>query len=247
MRKGLGLVIATIALALPAGGAAPAFAASADFAVTVEGPADARIGGRATYVVTLANVGPERAAPKVRFTRGRGAKTTEEGAELKTFSQSPSQGTCENDAHGVICRLGAISAGGTASAEVVVKVFDEDRPALPLQATVQPEDEVGDADPNRDNDHVELDTPILDPISIDGLPEGCASKPFTVTVKTTVANMQKLKAILDGKVLDTSSAARMSVKVKPGELSHGSHKLAVVVQGGNGPPVASLTRKFKRC
>ncbi len=58
---------------------------------------------------------------------------------------------------------------------------------------------------------------------------------------------KKTKALVDGKVLDTSSKSNLSVTVKPSELDKGSHKLSVVVQGGSGGALASLDRKFKTC
>jgi hypothetical protein len=239
--------IAIAALVALAAQVAPAAASSADFAVAVDGPAATRVGGRVTYEVTVTNAGPQGAAPTLRFTRGHGATDTDEGSSFHTVSENASQGDCTNDAKGVICRFGVVAAGAGAKATIVHEVLDSERPKLSLQATVGPEHPDADSDPSNANDHVDVNTPIADPITIEGLPRGCLSKKVILKIELEVANASRTKVIIDGKVVETTANSKLKLKLKPGELSHGSHKLTVVAQAGKGPALAELNRKFKRC
>lgn len=241
-----GLIIAVVFAALCAVPAtASQRAAQADFAVTIDGPAETSVGGRATYEIEVTNAGPDREPAKMRFTRGHDAVSVDDGGALRTASQTASQGSCGHDSLGAICRPGAIAAGGKVKFEIVVKVLGDDLPKLPVQATVAPELDPA-VDGNRDNDHVEVVTPVREPIAIDGIPDGCATKPFKVDVKTDVPKAKKTKLIVDGKVIATSASSHLSASIKPKDLDKGSHQLSVVVQGA-GPQLANLRRKFKTC
>ena len=127
-----------------------------------------------------------------------------------------------------------------------MKIFDSYSPKLNVQATVAPE-LVPLFDTNHDNDHAVVATKVRDPIIVEGIPEKCATRPFKLNVETDVPKAKKTKVIVDGKVLDTSSAEKWSVTVTPDDLDKGSHKLSVVVQGGSGGALASLSRKFETC
>jgi len=239
----LGLAVVALVLA-PA--AASAQGDPADFSVTLDGPKSSSVGGKATYELVVENAGPGTEAAKVRLTRGRGANDVEDGEPLRTQSQSSTQGDCFADPKGVICRLGEIAPGSSVGISVGVKVFDSDIPKLPVQATVQPDLDTT-LDPNPANDHVELVTSVRAPITVDGLPEGCASKPFTVKVAVDVPKADQAKAIVDGKTIDTSSKDSFSVKVDTKKLDKGNHSLAIVAQANRGGPLATLKRKFKTC
>ena len=246
-RRRAACAIAIAALVALAGQVTPAAASSADFALAVDGPAETRVGARASYEITVTNSGPEVAEPKLRFTRGHGATDTDQGSSLHTVSEEASQGECTNDTKGVICRLGAVPVGASAKVTVIHEVLDSERPKLSLQATVGPEHPDTDSDPNHVNDHVDVDTPIADPIKIEGLPRGCLSNKVTLKITVQVVNASRTKAIIDGKVIESTTGSKLKLKLKPEELSRGSHKLTVVAQAGNGPALAELNRKFKRC
>jgi Domain of unknown function DUF11 len=244
-RAGISLVLALAAVVIAPGST---FAAGdpADFGLTLDGPASSSVGGTATYTVVLSNAGPGTEAAKMRLTRGHGATTVEQGDPLRTTSSTTSQGTCFPDKKGVICRVGEIKPGDTVRIVVGIKVFDSDIPNLAIQATVQPDLETT-IDPNGDNDHAEVVTSVRAPIAVDGIPDGCASKPFSVKVAVDVPKADQTKAIVDGKTIDTSSKSSFKFKVDPKKLDHGNHSLTIVVQPKQGPPVATLKRKFKTC
>ncbi|MDX6584299.1 MAG: hypothetical protein QOI10_3483 [Solirubrobacterales bacterium] len=249
MRSMIAVIGAAVALGvLPVtatAGPAPT-PAQTDFGVTLDGPSETSVGGHATYTMEVTNAGPDKEEAKLRFTKGHGATSFEDGQPVRTISQSTTKGDCETDPLGVICRFGQLAPGAKAKVEVVLKVFAEDEPKLLAQATVAPE--LSDAaDPNPANDHAEVTTPLRDPITVDGVPDNCATHPFKVKVVTDVPKSKKTKVLIDNKVLDTSSSSKLSVTVKPSDLDKGLHKLSVVVQGGGGPALASLTRKFKTC
>ena len=241
----LGLAVAaTFALQ-----AAPAMANSGDIGVALSAPAKVEVGQKVAYEFTVSNAGPEGIEPEFRFTKGHGATNTLQGSSLHTISQSNSSATggCNNDGKGVICRFGNMLPGESATVTVVVEVFDRDRPKLNLQATVGPEHPEGNTDPNQANNHLDITTKIADPITVDGLPHGCLSHTTKVGIEIAVAHATKAKALVDGKVVDTTKGSKLKVKLAAGQLSHGGHKLSVVVQGHKGPPLAELERKFKRC
>jgi hypothetical protein len=218
-----------------------------DFGVTLDGPSETSVGGRATYEMEVTNAGPDKEDVKLRFTRGHGASSFDEGAPVRTISQTANRGDCATDPLGVICRLGQLAPGDTAKAEVVLKVFAEDLPKLAMQATVAPElDNVVDGVPA--NNHAEVSAKVREPVSIDGLPENCATRPFKLSVAIDVPKARKTNVIIDGKVRAHSSHPKLTTTVKPADLDNGSHKLSVVVFGAGGPPsLASLSRKFKTC
>jgi hypothetical protein len=218
----------------------------ADFGVTLDGPASSSVGGVANYEVIISNAGPGTEAAKVRLTRGRGATNVEQGEPLRTQSQDTTQGTCFADKKGVICRLGEIKPGETVKINVGLKIFDSDIPSLPIQTTVQPDLDTT-IDPNGDNDHVELVTSVRAPITVDGLPDGCASKPFRVKIAVDVPKADETKAIIDGKTVDTSKKSSFSFKVNTKDLDKGNHSLSIVVGAKKGGPLATLKRKFKTC
>jgi hypothetical protein len=240
------VVVAAVAAAF-ASQAAPATANSADFGVTVDAPTKARVGAHVSYKLTITNGGPQAASPVVRFTRGHGAGSTEAGSSLHTLSENSSQGECNNDGKGVICRLGALAPGDTATATIDLAIFDADRPKVAVQATVGPELPAEDSDPVKGNDHVDIDTKILDPILLSGLPKGCVSKPATLTVETQVGSAARTKVLVDNKVIESSQQPKLTAKLDPHGLDKGSHRLSIVVQAHKGPPTAVLRRKFKSC
>jgi hypothetical protein len=182
----------------------------------------------------------------MRLTRGHGATDVEQGDPLRTQSQTTTQGTCFPDKKGVICRVGDIKTGESVKIEVGVKVFDSDIPNLAIQATVQP-DLVTTVDPDATNNHAELVTSVRAPIAVEGLPDGCASKPFSVKVRVDVPKADQTKAIVDGKTIGTSSKSSASFKIDTKKLDKGNHSLNIVVQANKGGPLATLKRKFKTC
>jgi hypothetical protein len=219
-----------------------------DFGVTLSGPKEASVEGRATYEMRITNAGPDETEPKLRFNRGKNATAADfdEGESIRTVSQTASQGKCTTDSAGVICKPGTLAVGETIDVEVVIKVFDDYEPKLTVQATVAPE-LVPAFDTNHANDHATRSTTVRPPIAVDGVPDSCARSPFKLEIQTDVPKAKKTKVLVDGKVLDTSSKNSWSLKVKPGDLDKGSHKLTVVVQGGSGGALAKLDQKFKTC
>lgn len=238
-----GVFPASASLAREVKGADP----HSDFAVTLEGPKESSVGGRATYEMEITNGGPDKSEVKLRFTHGHGltARDFDNSEPVRTYSQTASKGSCNVDPHGVVCRPGAIAVGETVKVEVVMKVFDSDIPKLAVQALVVPE-LVPQADTNDANDRAETSTKVRAPITVDGVPEGCAKHPFKVTVKTDVPKAKRTKLLIDHKVLETTASANLTTTVKPHDLDKGSHRLSVVVQGGGGS-LAVLSRKFKTC
>lgn len=218
-----------------------------DFGVTLSGPEEASVEGRATYKMEITNAGPDATEVKLRFNRGKNATAADfdDGDSVRTVSQTASQGDCVTDSHGVVCKPGTVAVGETVDVEVVMKIFDDYAPKLTVQATVAPE-LVPAFDTNHDNDHRTATTKVREPITVDGLPDSCAKQPFKVKIATDVPKAKRTKVLVDGKVLDTTSKPNLSVTVKPKDLDKGSHKLGVVVQGGGGA-LASLSRKFKTC
>jgi hypothetical protein len=235
--------VVLVAFAAPA----PAGVDRADFVLTLEGPQSALVGGDSTYRIAVTNSGPDKVSAKLRLASGRGAGDTDDGAPLKTLSQTTTAGSCKNDGTGVICRPGSLSVGETVRVTVAAKVLAAMRPKLAVQATVEPETPEAGVDPDKSNNHVELQTPIANPISVKGLPGGCATKPFKLSVATAVVGAERTKVIVDGKVAGKSAKAKLKVPIKPGDLKHGDHALSIVIQGGGGPPLATLKRKFKTC
>ena len=219
-----------------------------DFGVTLSGPKESSVEGRATYRMQVTNAGPQATEANVRFNRGKHASAADfdEGESVRTVSQTSTQGECTTDSHGVVCRLGAVDVGETVDVEVVMKIFADYAPRLTVQATVVPVDSPA-FDTNDANDHATTTTRIREPIAVDGLPDGCAKQPFKLKIATDVPKAKKTKVMVDNKVLDTTAKPNLSVTVKPDELDKGSHKLSIVVQGGSGGALASLTRKFKTC
>jgi hypothetical protein len=244
-RAGISLALAVSALAIVPG-AASAAGDPADFSLTLDGPASSSVGGKAVYDVVISNAGPGTEAAKMRLTRGQGANTVDEGEALRTQSQTTTQGTCFADTKGVICRVGEIKPGDTVKVQVGVKVFDSDIPKLPIQATVQP-DLATTIDPNPANDHEELVTEVRAPITVDGLPDSCAKKSFTVKVAVDVPKADNTKAIVDGKTFATSKKSSFKFKVDPKKLDKGNHSLDIVAQANRGGSLATLKRKFKTC
>jgi hypothetical protein len=245
-----GLVLAAAVLPASAAptGAQRGVDTHSDFGVTLVGPDSTSVGGRATYEMQISNAGPDPSKVKLRFNRGRGASAADfdGGKSVRTVSQTASKGECKPDSRGVICRPGEIAPGETVDVEVVMKVLDSYLPKLAVQATVSPE-VFTEFDTNQDNDHVEVATPVREPISVEGVPDNCATRPFKLVVKTDVPTAKRTKVIVDGKVLDTSAGPKLTVTVKPVDLDKGSHRLSIVVQGGGGPPLATLERRFKTC
>jgi uncharacterized repeat protein (TIGR01451 family) len=242
--------LCALALALTAAFAldvTPAAANSGDLGLTLSAPPKVKVGQRVTYNFTVANAGPQSVEPEFRFTSGHGATNTLPSGSVHTVSESTTKGGCNNDGHGVVCRFGFLEAGTSATVSIVVDIADRDRPKLSLQATVKPEHQDLNSDPNPANDHLDIDTRIANPITVTGLPSGCLRHKATVKIQTAVANAGETKATVDGKVADKTRGSRLSVKIEPGELDKGSHKLAVTVQGKKGPPLAELRRKFKTC
>jgi len=239
----IALVLGAVAF-LP--GAAFAAGDPADFGVTLDGPSSSSVGGKASYEVVVTNAGPGNEAAKVRLTRGRGATNVDQGEALRTTSSTATQGTCFPDPKGVICRLGQISPGDKVTIRVGVKLFDADIPSLPVQATVQPDLETT-VDPNGADDHAELVTSVRAPITVEGRPDSCANKPFSLKVEVDVPKGDETKVIVDGKRVETSSKSRFSFKVNTRDLDNGNHSLSIVVQAKQGGPLATLKRKFKTC
>jgi hypothetical protein len=219
-----------------------------DFGVTLSGPKEASVEGQATYAMQITNAGPDATEPKLRFNRGKNATAADfdEGKSVRTISQTASQGDCTTDSAGVICKPGTLAVGETVDIEVVMKIFDDFEPKLTVQATVAPE-LVPAFDTNHANDHATKSTTVRPPISVDGVPDNCATSPFKLKIQTDVPKGKKTKALVDGKVLDTSTKDKWSLTVKPADLGTGSHKLSVVVQGGSGGALAKLDQKFKTC
>ena len=242
------LVLGGLAIAaLPAGAGAGA-SASVDFGVTLTGPANTKtkVGAPTTYTVTVTNAGPSTESPKMRFAGGSGAVDTSTGEPVKTVSQTPTQGACKNDGFGVTCRLGEIAAGGSVTVTIVVEPLEDDVPTLDLQATTEPE-KAAVPDVNPANNHAELDTEVPKPIKVEGVPNRCTSKKIVLRVRARVGTLAKLtKVEVDGSALGSSTKNRLKVKIKPGELPTGNHKLLVVVQS-SGPPLATFKDKFKTC
>ncbi len=239
----IAIVLGAIAL-IP--GSAFAQGDPSDFGVTLDGPPSSSVGGTANYEVVVTNAGPGNEAGKVRLTRGRGATNVEQGEALRTTSSTTSQGTCFPDPKGVICRLGQIAPGEKATIKVGVKIFDSDIPKLPIQATVEP-DIPGTIDPDEANNHAEIVTSVRAPITVEGIPEGCATKPFSVKVAVDVPKGDETKAIVDGRAVETSSKSKFSFKINTRDLDNGNHSLSIVVQAKKGGPLATLKRKFKTC
>ena len=129
-----------------------------DFGVTLSGPKEASVEGRATYEMEITNSGPDATEVKLRFNRGKNATAADfdDGDSIRTVSQDASQGNCVTDAHGVICKPGALAVGETVDVEVVMKIFDDYAPKVTVQATVAPE-LVPAFDTNHDNDHETAD------------------------------------------------------------------------------------------
>ncbi len=79
-----------------------------DFGVTLTGPKEASVEGRATYRMEISNSGPD--ATEVSFAstaaRTRPPADFDEGDSIRTVSQTASQGDCVTDAHGVVCKPG---------------------------------------------------------------------------------------------------------------------------------------------
>lgn len=219
-----------------------------DFGVTLSGPKEASVEGRATYEMQITNAGPDATEPKLRFNRGKNATAADfdDGESVRTVSQRASQGDCTTDSAGVICKPGTLAVGETVDVEVVIKIFDDYEPKLTVQATVAPE-LVPAFDTNRDNDHATRSTEVRPPISVDGVPDNCARAPFKLKIQTDVPKGKTTKVIVDGKVLGISARDSWTVTVTPGDLDKGSHKLSVVVQGGSGGALAKLDRRFKTC
>jgi uncharacterized repeat protein (TIGR01451 family) len=86
--------------------------AIADVSIAKAGPAGARPNTPITYVITVTNNGPQTASNVV----------VQDAIPIGTTftSATPSQGTCGGTAT-VICNLGAIAAGGTATIQLVVQ------------------------------------------------------------------------------------------------------------------------------
>lgn len=245
VRAPITIALALVAIAV-APGAASAAGDPADFGVTLDGPSSSSVGGKASYTVVVDNAGPGTEAAKVRLTRGRGATNVEQGEPLRTSSSTTTQGTCFPDTKGVICRLGEIQPGAKVTIKVGLKVFDSDIPKLAMQATVQPDLDTT-IDPNGANDHVEMVTEVRAPVTVDGVPEGCANKSFSVKVAVDVPKGDETKVIIDGKTVETSSKSKFSAKINTKDLENGNHSLSIVVQAKQGPPLATLKRKFKTC
>ena len=251
MRSGIALVGAVLAAGIPSSISLAddkGVEHHSDFAVTLSGPKDASVEGRATYEMQITNSGPDATEPKLRFNRGKNATAADfdEGKSVRTISQTASQGDCTTDSAGVICKPGTLAVGETVDVTVVMKIFDDYEPKLTVQATVAPE-LVPAFDTNHANDHATKSTTVRPPIAVDGLPDNCAKSPFKLKIQTDVPKAKKTKVLVDGKVLDTSASDNLSVTVKPVDLDKGAHKLSVVVQGGSGGALAKLDERFKTC
>src|SRR4051794_38548136 len=85
-----GVIPASVSLA----GARRAADPHSDFGVTLAGPVETSVGGRATYEMQISNAGPDRSEAKLRFTHGQGATASDfdNGQAVRTYSQTASKG-----------------------------------------------------------------------------------------------------------------------------------------------------------
>ena len=219
-------------------------APQADLAVTVTGPPTVRVHEDTTYQITVTNNGPDDAPAKVQFSGDGGAPNISYKIDIVSAQPPPGQ-TCKLTFE-LVCKLGRLDPGAAATVTVIVRPNPETTFVVQANAEI---DEVGGAsDINSANDYATASSQVVKPIKIAGVPRRCASKPFPLKVKSTVANAGKIKLIVDDRVLASTKKAKLKAKVKPAKLEGSKHEIEVVVQDDDGGPfLASKKASFKTC
>jgi hypothetical protein len=267
---------AAIAAALVAALALPAAAhASNDLAVSQTASAGlVSPGALVTYTVTVSNRGSE--AAKAVYLQVGAVKAYEMAVDNPYQSASPSQGACPADTadatsyHSLVCQLGPLAGGASATVAVVAQVNESaDQYAALLNNA---DDTHGDApygdDDNSDNRSVLRTTVSLPPtvsgskkIKLSGLPSGCAPGDFTLGATTAVKGVKKMRAtIYRGSWEKTTPGNHLRARVpvsllvpelrglygEPGDFFFGLYTLEVKAKRGSAKPlIATVT--FQPC
>lgn len=165
-----------------------------DMAISMSGPSSVTSGGNATYLLTISNLGPNF-APQVVIT-----DSVPTGATF--VSSSTSQGVCGFSTPNLLCNLGGMVVGGSATVMVTLNITA----SITNTASVQGNDLNGVAlgDPNPVNNSASVNTAVTPPptttdLQVTGSPQngGPTSGPNTSdTITWQIKNAQTAVANL---------------------------------------------------
>jgi hypothetical protein len=245
------------------GAPAPAYAV-VDLGITQSASA-ARVGtGKTvTYTAIVTNHGTEsvsNAYPSL-FPNKPG---TVLDAENPYQSAVPSQGVCgfgisePFGGHNAVCDLGPLAPGESASVVAVARINEaadhNARLARSCESLAPPSCRYDYQDGNVSNDWVEVSTSIVTgskKISIQGLPEGCATDDFTVTAKARGKGVNRVTAELRGggirERLAQSKGKRVSATVEVAGLRSGENYVITVKANLEAGKTLKATASFERC
>jgi hypothetical protein len=189
--------------------AAPAAAnASNELAISaVPSATVVKAGESVTFKVTVANRGTE--AYEAVFVNLSSLRGHGQGANNPYLSVSPSQGSCRDisgAAYGYyyydfVCELGPLASGASAQITAVVQVNESmNHFASLLPNAYEGGFQDGDNSNNEAVDRISASTPPVltgsKKLKLTGLPEGCASKDFTLRATTDVKGVKKMAAVM---------------------------------------------------
>ena len=233
--------IAGVWLAVPGAHSVAGGYPEADVGFSITAPASVRVNEDTAYQLTATNAGPDTTGVETRLTGDGGHPNASFRLEIVS-TQPPPGGSCKH-AFELICQLGRLEPGTSATVVVVLRpsqsrTFDVRGSAAADEITI---------DSNTANDEVTLSTPVVPPVEIGGVPDKCASKSFRLKVRTSVGNAGLTKLMVDDRVLTKSTKPRLKAKVHLDKLKGTKHKVEVRVRGDDGLPVARETESFKTC
>lgn len=257
--------VAIVALVLPA-------AAQASYDLAISEVPSAKVvdkGQQVSFAITVANQGTE-AAEKVFVNlyslRGHG-----QGAANPYKSVTTSQGSCKDESgsaygyyyYSFVCELGPLASGASAHLTAVVEVNESMNHFAALLPNAY-EGGYQDSD-NSDNEAIDRITASSPPIvsgskkiRLSGLPDGCASKDFTLRASTNVKGVKKMRAGLylgldeEGvghEWQKVSNGSHLSAKVPVSRITPelgASYELKIKAKRGGAKPL-KVTVTFQLC
>jgi hypothetical protein len=246
LRRATAFAAASLTLALLLGAAAAdAQGYTADLSIAASGlTTPVRVGEPTQFEITVTNSGPElTAGSKVVISQTDTFEPAFGFYRLEPEALEPSQGSCKP--RPTVCQLGRIDPGASATVVLVARAVQLDAfsDAWGVQAEVETDHEVT-VDPSDANNATVHARPLVPPITLRGLPRGCASKSFSLKARLAVVGSTQTKLIVDGKVIEKSRKPKFKAKVDIDKLEGAKHTVEVVVKGDVG---AYETARFKTC
>jgi hypothetical protein len=229
----------------------------------VASEARVRAGQTVTYTATVTNHGTE-SVPQVYASLFSNRPGTVQDADNPYDSVAASQGPCGLSSPGsqnypnAVCNVGPLAPGQSADVVAVARITEAAEHNARLAASCEsidpPDCFYTYEDSNPSNDWVEVSTSILTgskKITIQGLPEGCATSDFSFTAKAKPKGVKRITAELRGSGLDKdlgkSKGRRVSGTVEVAELVPGRSYEIVVTAAPREGKTLKAAASFERC